>query len=308
MGEDLFCPACGYNLRGIDSRNCPECGREFDPATLAMSQIPWVHRKEIGRLKAYFKTLWMLTFHPVRFGEEASRPVCLKSARRFCWVNLALVIVPVLVFFIVATRGPIHNQVYHFLEDWVPAGVVSAIEEQLDRRGWSAAVLLPLEAGLSRSLIVIAALALPFSFTMIPAWLLCPGHVTMPHRNRVDALSRYCSASFVWWAILGNIIAIEYLLIDYLDATGRGWDVEYWWAPVLLGVPSMLVALFCIGAGLACCLSPVAMLRAACRCSGWRISLFALAWPVLNLLAIVGGMLLVTWCLGFFRIVGWSLE
>ena len=27
---DLFCPNCGYNLRGIDSERCPECGVVID--------------------------------------------------------------------------------------------------------------------------------------------------------------------------------------------------------------------------------------------------------------------------------------
>lgn len=29
---DIFCMACGYALRGLSGRTCPECGRAFDPA------------------------------------------------------------------------------------------------------------------------------------------------------------------------------------------------------------------------------------------------------------------------------------
>lgn len=32
--SDRFCRGCGHSLRGIASRRCPECGREFDPHDL----------------------------------------------------------------------------------------------------------------------------------------------------------------------------------------------------------------------------------------------------------------------------------
>lgn len=30
IGRDVYCPACGYNWRGLQAGRCPECGREFD--------------------------------------------------------------------------------------------------------------------------------------------------------------------------------------------------------------------------------------------------------------------------------------
>lgn len=30
---DAHCPCCGYALRGLTGRRCPECGTEFDPAS-----------------------------------------------------------------------------------------------------------------------------------------------------------------------------------------------------------------------------------------------------------------------------------
>ncbi len=33
----LHCPSCGYNLTGLPGNRCPECGREFDLALLALS-------------------------------------------------------------------------------------------------------------------------------------------------------------------------------------------------------------------------------------------------------------------------------
>lgn len=59
---DLYCPHCGYNLCGIDSGRCPECGEPFDRATASISRIPWMHRPEIGRIKGWWRTVWMVTW------------------------------------------------------------------------------------------------------------------------------------------------------------------------------------------------------------------------------------------------------
>jgi hypothetical protein len=87
---DLFCPFCGYNLRGIDSQRCPECGNVVDRSELLVCRIPWVHRKSIGRVKAYLQTVRMVISHPVRFGREAARPVPYGDARLFRWVTVGI--------------------------------------------------------------------------------------------------------------------------------------------------------------------------------------------------------------------------
>ena len=81
--DSLVCPACGYDLRGRVQERCSECGAEIDAQSLKTSQIPWARRKEIGRVKAYFVTLWMVIIDDPRLRYEASRPQVLGDAKKF---------------------------------------------------------------------------------------------------------------------------------------------------------------------------------------------------------------------------------
>jgi hypothetical protein len=82
--ETLYCPQCGYDLRGIgDTRRCPECGLTIDWNELADSRIPWVHRRQIGRVRAYGRTLWLATVHTRSLSRETHRPVSYGDAQRF---------------------------------------------------------------------------------------------------------------------------------------------------------------------------------------------------------------------------------
>src|SRR5437762_13484016 len=71
---DRFCESCGYNLRGLDECRCPECGSEFDPNAPPIARIPWLRRSEIGTWRAYWQTVFAVTFHPIRFARETAKP------------------------------------------------------------------------------------------------------------------------------------------------------------------------------------------------------------------------------------------
>src|SRR5690606_33860096 len=60
---DVFCPWCGYDLRGRVGEACPECGGRIDREELLRSQIPWSHRRTLGRIRAFWQTVWLVTFH-----------------------------------------------------------------------------------------------------------------------------------------------------------------------------------------------------------------------------------------------------
>src|SRR5688572_15202434 len=79
----LLCPGCGYDLRGIESERCPECGVLVDRAGAVISRIPWAHREQIGKWRAYWRTVRRAMFHPVALAAEVSRPVRFDDAKRF---------------------------------------------------------------------------------------------------------------------------------------------------------------------------------------------------------------------------------
>src|SRR4051794_26198974 len=83
---DLLCGACGYNLRGVPSDRCPECGRHFDPNHSIANLIPWEQRRYIGRLGAFWRTAW-ISSQPRRLVTYMDWPMSRSAARMFhFWV------------------------------------------------------------------------------------------------------------------------------------------------------------------------------------------------------------------------------
>lgn len=87
----MYCPHCSYNLRGITSTRCPECGEEVNWSTITAARVPWEHRAEIGRLRAYWRTLLLAYLHPAKLGDAVLAPAHYDDASRFRWITMLLV-------------------------------------------------------------------------------------------------------------------------------------------------------------------------------------------------------------------------
>lgn len=91
---EMLCPDCNYNIRGVESDRCPECGIDITDVKLRKSQIPWVHRGEIGRFRAYWKTVWVVSIPDRAFANEIGRPAHLADAKLFRWLTIPIAFVP----------------------------------------------------------------------------------------------------------------------------------------------------------------------------------------------------------------------
>ena len=92
--DDLFCPECGYSLRGLTSDRCPECGLELDFIESEASLISWERRREIGRMRAYWQTVVLAMFRNKFLCRAAYRRVSYRDAQLFRWVTLLHVFIP----------------------------------------------------------------------------------------------------------------------------------------------------------------------------------------------------------------------
>ena len=100
--ETLFCPGCGYDLRGSSDGPCSECGLPIDRASLLVSAIPWAHRREIGRVRAYLATVWQVLSGSRALAYETAKPQDPADARSFARVTGTLVGITLLLPFFAA--------------------------------------------------------------------------------------------------------------------------------------------------------------------------------------------------------------
>jgi len=175
------CPCCGYNLFGIQSTNCPECGLAFDRTQFGISQIPWTHRKSIGFFAAFFRTVRFALLHPRRLAEEMNRPVSLAEAQKFryicvaigagCFLGLAILLI---------------NE----LEPEVPFSMADRLVATL--------------------LAIVSGWLFWLAFTGLPSLLCRPGNLTFVRQNRAVAISYYSSSALIFLPVplvLGIVFA-----------------------------------------------------------------------------------------------------
>ena len=125
--EDAPCPRCGYNLRDHGGPRCPECGRAFDPGRIGQSQIPWVRRRELGRRRAFWRTVVLnrrlLCYEVTRRQDPA-------DGRRFCRAVMAhlgacVLLVGIITYLLAAPRGEYAMGMYKGMMTAMGLGLVA---------------------------------------------------------------------------------------------------------------------------------------------------------------------------------------
>jgi len=279
-----FCPACGYDLRGIDSDRCPECGLALNVA--AGFTIPWSHRKEMGRLKAFWRTVRLASVQPKRLAMAVAEPVEYAAAQRFRWVVIALASLPPIVFFLVVVwckggtgfLSVVGSDLRSFLP-WLgnPLRELAVI--------WSAgATLVPV--------LPIGMVAMFYLATGAAGYWFRPAHMSVARQNRAVAISRYACAPLAWLplpvALAAAVVALT--VSGYLDyhPAPRDWMI--------------LIALACVILAVGWRTALVLLARTT-HCGPGRLVAAGIGLPLSWLLSAVIGLGVVPFAVGFIWIV-----
>ncbi|GJM24466.1 MAG: hypothetical protein DHS20C16_08810 [Phycisphaerae bacterium] len=189
---DVYCHECGYNLRGISEPRCPECGKDSPALLNAESSIPWIHRKELGNVRAFLKTVLFATFSPRKLSEDVYLHIDYREARKFQRWTIAVAMVwmicTTIMLHVAAARGELTDTT-----------IVSALEMYWPSVLFNALVLLYLMLA-----------------TGIPSLFFDYRDVPINLRNNAIALSYYCCAPLTWWP-LPVIISIQLFKQNPLD-------------------------------------------------------------------------------------------
>jgi hypothetical protein len=170
LPADLYCPECGYNLRGLTSRRCPECGLVLDFIESDTPIIPWERRRELGRFRAYWQTVLMVMFRNKLFCRAAYRSVSYRDAQKFRWVCILHVLIPLLLML------PI-------LKAFDAEVLADAVKEF---GAWFIGV------------IYICFLLTLLALTGLPSYFFHPKSLSVQQQDRAVALSYYACAALAW--------------------------------------------------------------------------------------------------------------
>jgi hypothetical protein len=232
--EAPLCPQCGYDLRGISSRRCPECGMAIDRTAHLHSRIPWTYRAAKGRVRTYVHTVLLMTAGTRRFRDEIARPVSYRDARRFWMVTGVLVALALAVLVLALAAFTDLDQILRDsdrlstqLTPWQRAVVWDGFAPAI-----VGARFLPLMPLLT--------LAAVLSNLAILPMLLHGRSMSRTQRARAVAVAYYAGAPLVWWAILAPLTAIAVAVRWPLDNSKTSVEVfglALWTAAVIYVPP-----------------------------------------------------------------------
>ena len=285
--ESIYCPSCGYDLRGSlqeQAARCPECGAQYDLATLSQSRVPWMHRTELGRLRAWWRTCWMVLVRPKDLAASLNAPMPYADARRFWVICSALVSVPGV---IAAWWSPEVAGV------GIPAvnipGIVGAASPVLS--WFSLNAYAPWVAGWYLRPVAMACAAIAvFLTTGAVSYLFHFAPIPRRLQDRAAAAGLYTSGAIVFGAIAA--LAVVLILALVLVATNS------FQQPLLLALP-FLVPFAVLAWGVAV----LRTYRRICRASALRSIAAAALIIATTLLAPLFALVFIPWCVGFARIL-----
>src|SRR5438552_2051630 len=112
LDQDLHCPVCDYNLRGLIHPRCPECGHAFVLRKLldAGKLHPYLFEHRYQGLDAIIRTCWH-SFWPGRFWRALNRSIEPRVARMLFYalvvlgMAMLLLLLPLFFLFVDECKG-----------------------------------------------------------------------------------------------------------------------------------------------------------------------------------------------------------
>jgi hypothetical protein len=225
--ESRFCPDCGYNLRGLSGETCPECGLNF--SGMSSSPIPWEYRAELGRLKAFWRTVWLVTFRPTRLVRAVGGPVDLTAAIQFRRIVMGMVAVAV-IWFYVATVGFIDENgkpsAWRFKGTETSYRVAQRISGSGLGPGWE--LFIAWSAGATLTPVILIGLILTlWGACRSPGLVLWTMRLDPVRRERMMVISAYACAPLTWAPICVGMWHVSRTMADsdWSRIAREGWVV-----------------------------------------------------------------------------------
>lgn len=283
---EVLCPACGYDLRGATVDRCSECGITIDRTALSETQIPWAHRRDVGRLRALRRTLAMFILDNRALRLETARP---QDARAAIFFTAIIAVAPLLIAWgawtaVIAIEGRVAFAVQ-------PPEMFAITPTALP--GWQQDLAVPWSAGaILWPVLPLCMVPLAWQLASAPARVRAVEGLAEPRRWEGKALMRYASSPLVLLLLGAMLWGLSVMLVE-MDA----------------GLPDGVIAILAMAGVTFAVLAVVGtLLRSgqwAARVRRSSLAGWAAAGEVLVrwLLVVVLWLGLVPWCIGFTWIV-----
>lgn len=198
LAHDAYCPACGYNVRGLDGCRCPECGKGFAPAELSASQIPWTQRRQVGRVRAFWRTVWFATFHVKQMTAGGAGELDRAAARRFRLVCEVMLAIPICTVLLIIDRPPVSSP------GWLGAMVWSTTPSRIELWTGQLAAVWAMSAGWWPAVLLLGLAVAHGLAVFAPRLAAFPKYPTGQRENLITA-SEYLAGAWLGAGLLGAI-------------------------------------------------------------------------------------------------------
>lgn len=254
---ELRCPACDYDLRALTGDRCPECGLLVDRQRLSVSRIPWVHRAQIGRVRAYCRTVMLAWRHPFALAQNVAMPVDLRDAKRFQRVTVFLAYFPLLVLGVGALIAN-NNTRFDF----------SDLTHGPQKTGYILQLLLYLVIAISGWLFLLTA-------TGVASYFFHPKSLSVSRQNRAIAISYYACAPLSTLTLTLLLLGGAALVYQYIEQTpiGSSWLVPF---ATALDIAAALLATLQIGGWM---FATLVLLKKSTVCGASRLAALGAGLP-----------------------------